>query len=127
MVKIIVDTSVWIEYFKNNKNYVHFIEENLDMENIYIVGPVIAELLHGVKSKKEFDILSESIEGIPFLDSGYNDWIKAGEILFELKKSGFSVPLTDTIIGAMALRADAAILTLDSHFKNIKDLKLVKL
>ena len=34
--RIIVDTSVWIEYFKNNQKYVPFIEDSLNLENILI-------------------------------------------------------------------------------------------
>ncbi len=56
--KIIIDTSIWIEYFKNNSDYVSFIEENLNLENIYILGPIISELLHGVINEKEYKILS---------------------------------------------------------------------
>ena len=54
--KIIIDTSIWIEYFKNNKKYVPTIETNLSLENILITGPIISELLHGVKGLREYDM-----------------------------------------------------------------------
>ena len=75
--KIIIDTSILIEYFKNNTKYVSFIEENLNLENIYIVGPIISELLHGVKTEKEYSMLFQSITAIPYLDCIFEDWIKA--------------------------------------------------
>ena len=123
--KIIVDTSIWIEYFRNNKSYVNLIEENLDLENIYILGPIVSELLHGVKDEKEYDLLSRSMDSIPFLDCTYDDWANAGNILFKVKKSGISIPLTDAIIGAVALRYNASVLTLDSYFKKIKSLRVL--
>jgi len=123
--KIIIDTSIWIEYFKNNSNYVTFIEENLNLENIYIIGPVISELLHGVKNEKEYLILSKSISAILYLDCIFEDWIKTGSILFDLKKKGKTIPLTDALIAAIAVRIDAAILTLDQHFKDIPGIKLL--
>lgn len=46
--RIIVDTSIWIEYFKNNQKYAPFIEDSLNLENILISGSIISELLHGV-------------------------------------------------------------------------------
>ena len=49
--RIIVDTSIWIEYFKNNQKYVPFIEDSLNLENILISGPIISELLHVFKSE----------------------------------------------------------------------------
>ena len=43
--KIIVDTSIWVEYFKNKSNIVEFIEENLLDDCIYMAGPIVSELL----------------------------------------------------------------------------------
>ena len=123
--KIIIDTSIWIEYFKNNSDYVSFIEENLNLENIYILGPIISELLHGVINEKEYKILSQSIGAIPYLDCTFEDWIKTGNILFYLKKKGKIIPLTDALISAVTLRINASILTLDQHFKEIPGIKLL--
>jgi hypothetical protein len=124
---IIVDTSVWIEYFKNNKVFVGYIEDNLSLDNIRITGLIISELLHGVKSRREYLLLSEAIRAIPYIECDYQDWLKTGEILFNLKKKGKVVPLSDALISAIALRIDAAVFTLDSHFKEIENVKLVDL
>ncbi|MEE8324924.1 MAG: PIN domain-containing protein [Candidatus Humimicrobiaceae bacterium] len=123
--RIIVDTSVWIEYFKNNQKYVPFIEDSLNLENILISGPIISELLHGVKSEKEYKLLSESISAVPCAECVYDDWIKTGETLYNLKKKGITVPLTDVLISVIAIRHDASILTLDKHFRSIDMIKLV--
>ncbi|MES0341264.1 MAG: PIN domain-containing protein [Candidatus Humimicrobiaceae bacterium] len=125
--RIIVDTSIWIEYFKNNKKYVPFIEDSLNLENILISGPIISELLHGVKSEKEYELLSESISAVPFAECVFDDWIKTGETLYNLKKKGITVPLTDVLISVIAIRHDASILTLDKHFKSIDMIKLIDL
>lgn len=125
--KIIIDTSVWIEYFKNNKDYVPFIEDNLNLENILISGLIISELLHGVKSEKEYKLLSESISAVPYAECIYEDWIATGEMLYNLKKKGISVPLTDVLISAIAIRYNASVLTLDKHFKSIARIKLIAL
>ena len=65
------------------------------------------------------------MDSIPFLDCTYDDWANAGNILFKVKKSGISIPLTDAIIGAVALRYNASVLTLDSYFKKIKSLRVL--
>lgn len=125
--RIIVDTSIWIEYFKNNQKYVSFIEDNLNLENILISGPIISELLHGIKSEKEYKLLSESISAVPYAECVYDDWIKTGETLYNLKKKGITVPLTDILISAIAIRHDASVLSLDKHFKSIDMIKLIEL
>ena len=123
--KIIVDTSVWIEYFKNNKKYVDFIEDNLNLDNIIITGLIIAELLYGVKNKEEYNLLTSSISAVPYTECIFEDWNKTGEILFELKKIGKTVPLSDALISAIAIRNNASVLTLDLHFKEISRIKSI--
>ncbi|MGM0366649.1 MAG: type II toxin-antitoxin system VapC family toxin [Actinomycetota bacterium] len=117
--KIIVDTSVWIEYFKNNKEYAPFIDDNLNLENILITGIIISELLQGVKGSKEYDMLSSSIVAIPYIECIYEDWVKTGKMLYDLRKKGISIPLTDALIAAIALRNNASVWTLDKYFKGI--------
>ncbi len=116
---VIVDTSVWIEYFKNNPRYVEIIESGLIKGNVYITGPIIAELLLGIKSDKEHSLLSSHIEAVPFLECGSAEWKKAGEISFIIRKSGLTIPLTDVIIAATAINNNASVLTLDAHFSLI--------
>ena len=58
-IKIIADTSIWIEYFKNKPETAAIIERGLLAGTIYMVGPVVAELLHGVKTEKELKKLTD--------------------------------------------------------------------
>lgn len=125
--RIIVDTSIWIEYFKNNKKYVAFIEKNLNLENILITGPIISELLHGIKGSREYDMLSRSIAAIPYIECIYEDWIETGKVLYNLRGRGIMVPLTDALIATVAIRKDASVLTLDEHFKDISSVTNLEL
>lgn len=125
--KIVVDTSVWIEYFKNNKDYVEYIEENLHLDSIYITGPVITELIQGIKGEKEYLLLSNSIKAIPYLECTFKDWVTAGEISFKLRKSGKVIPVTDILIAVISIKNNAKILTFDSHFRDIPGVELAPL
>ncbi len=124
--KIIVDTSIWIEYFKNNTSIADSIDAGLDKGYVYTVGPVLSELLQGVKSQKEFNMLSKVIHAIPYLDCDSKDWIDAGILSYSLRKKGITLPLTDIIIAAIAKNNHAAIYTLDKHFISIPDIELFK-
>lgn len=124
--KIIVDTSVWIEYFKGNTEYIELIEAGLNDGSICITGPIVSELLQGVKFEKEYGMLSSCIDAIPFIGFEYTDWMKAGKLSFKLRKKGITIPLTDVLIAVIAERYNAKILTLDKHFKNIQGVKLVQ-
>lgn len=120
-----VDTSVWIEYFKNNQDYVGYIEENLRLDSIYITGPVITELIQGVKGDKECMLLINTINAIPYLECSFQDWIMAGELSYRLRQTGKVIPVTDVLIAAISIRNSAKILTLDNHFRNIDGVELI--
>lgn len=121
---MIIDTSIWIEYFKNKPDIVKIIESGLNEESIYITGPIVSELLHGVKSEKEFEMLSKYIDAVPYLECELKDWIHAGKISFSLRKKGITVPLTDIIISAISINKGAKIFTLDKHFEQIPGIEL---
>ncbi|MFW5980582.1 MAG: PIN domain-containing protein [Halanaerobiaceae bacterium] len=121
--RIIVDTSIWIDYFKYEKN-VEFIENGLMNEKIFVVGPVVSELLQGVKTEKEYNKLINCIEAIPFIDTSFKDWKKAGTISYKLRRRGLTIPLTDIIISAIALNNQVFIYSKDEHFKKVPEVNL---
>ncbi|MGI6327385.1 MAG: PIN domain-containing protein [Dethiobacteria bacterium] len=51
-MKIIVDTSIWIEYFKDKAEITAIIDKGLLAGSVYMAGPVVSELLQGVKTEK---------------------------------------------------------------------------
>jgi Predicted nucleic acid-binding protein, contains PIN domain len=121
--KILVDTSIWVEYFKENSEIVETIDYELNNCNVYITGQIISELLQGVKIVKEFNLLSDHIDAIPYLDCNTNDWKMAGQISFQLRRTGKTILSSDVVIAAIAIRNNALIFTQDEHFKNIPDVK----
>ena len=70
--KIIVDTSIWIEYFRNNNSIVNMIERGLVSDTIYITGPIVSELLQGVRSDREYQTLSMHIDAVPYVNCKRN-------------------------------------------------------
>ena len=79
-MKIIVDTSIWIEYFKDKAEITAIIDKGLLAGSVYMAGPVVSELLQGVKTEKEFERLLGCIDAVPFIDSNFEDWRLAGSI-----------------------------------------------
>jgi len=123
-MKIIVDTSVWIEYLKNSPTIAENLDQQLLAGNIFTVGPVIAELLQGARTEKDYRILKNSIDGLPFIETTFEDWTLAGEISHKLRRKGVTLPITDCVIAAVAIHQNASLMTYDRHFANIPNLKL---
>ncbi len=120
MKKLLVDTSIWIEYFKGDKG-VHKIIHDNENYKVFITGPVIAELILGMKTQNEKENFAMCINALPKLQITDNDWIDAGNIGNTLRKTGVTVPLPDLIIFSIAKGNECTLFTLDKHFKIIKD------
>ncbi len=120
MKKLLVDTSIWIEYFKGEKGVQKIINDNKNYK-IFITGPVITELILGIKTQKEKKRFAMCINALPKLQISDNDWIAAGNIGNSLRKKGVTIPLPDLIIYSIAIANDCALFTLDKHFEFIRD------
>lgn len=118
---VVVDTSAWIEYFRSGEGRAsEALDVLLDEERALLCGVVEAEILRGLRPEEQGRI-SDLFRALPYLEAERRDWVKAGERLGELRQRGINIPLTDALIGALCLRHDAALLTLDRHLDHLPD------
>jgi predicted nucleic acid-binding protein len=118
MKEVIVDTSIWIEYFKGNQAAAKIIHDQTNFE-VHLAGPILTELIQGLKTEREKSAFSITMAGLPCIAISDQDWVNAGEIGFILRKKGVTVPLADLIIYTVALNNNCSIFTLDNHFEMI--------
>ena len=117
-MKVLIDTSAWIDFFRDTGGAVgDLVAEFIQLDQAYLTGPVMAELLHGARGKREVKNLDEVFAAIPILDVTGKDWLTTGNTLQALRKKGCTVPLTDVLIASVAQRNNMAVLTLDKHFQ----------
>lgn len=121
---VLIDTSIWIEYFNGNAQIGEAVDLLIDTERAYIAGPIMAELVHGAKNKKEAEELFANLKALPYVDIRKSDWSDIGFFLMELRKKGIAVPFTDAVIACMAIKNRLCVYSLDKHFSLID--KLVK-
>lgn len=125
--KVLVDTSVWIEFFRKKEPYYRVVSELMDDDRICCLGIVLAELLQGAKSEKELSTLKEFLHVFDFLPETAALWETAGELSFSLQRKGRTAGLSDCYIAVAAQSARVAIYSLDRHFSVIgkeTDMKL---
>jgi predicted nucleic acid-binding protein len=121
LAKVLIDTSVWIEFFRKKEPFYSRVLQLLDEDNICCTGIVLAELIQGAKSRKEIKTLKDFKYVFIFLEDSASAWEMAGELSFTLRQSGNQIGLSDCYIAICASKAKVAILTLDNHFKAIKE------
>jgi len=119
--KILIDTSVWIEYFRNKSSPIaDRVDRILDEDEVCVPKIVISELMQGAKSTKELSIIRDFIEAFNVIDQRDDTWIKAGRLSYKLKKKGKNIHLLDCYIAVIAQENGCKIFTLNRHFLEIK-------
>ena len=122
---VLVDTSIWIEYFnKPDSNTGKSLENLLKKGRVFITGIILTELLQGAKIKKEFESILESMLALPFLETTLSTWIQSGRISFVLRKKGITIPITDLVIASLSIENNCKIFTLDLHFNKIPNINI---
>jgi len=124
---VIVDTSVWIEFFdRNNPSVRGDLETLLRQEEVATAGMVLAELRRGCRSAPQVRGLQQAMEPLVYLEADRNSWLRAGELVAECSARGFQVGIADCLLAALAMRESASIFTLDRDFERIPRLRLFR-
>lgn len=121
MTSILIDTSAWIDFFRNQSGAVGDVVATLiERDQAVMTGPVLAELLQGLRSRQEINTLRELFDVLPYIEISRRDWEQTGDSLRKLRQRGITVPLTDALIANVAKRNGCSVLTLDRHFEHLE-------
>lgn len=118
MSGIIVDTSLWIEFFKKGTSW-DLLEQGLQDGRVWLSPIVAAELLSGVQSKKESTQLQDFLQELPLYPTPFKHWIEVGKLRSHLLKLGYSVSIPDAHLAQCALECQGPLLSLDKIFQKI--------
>ncbi|MBW2609344.1 MAG: PIN domain-containing protein [Deltaproteobacteria bacterium] len=118
-MSILVDTSVWVSYFRSGENYKKLdflIDENL----IAINDLIVAELVPFLKVRNQRKII-KLLLNIKKLDLSIN-WSEIIDYQFKCLKNGLNgIGIPDLIIAQNAKQNNCAIYSLDNHYWLIKE------
>lgn len=124
-MRIFVDSSVWIAFFKGSKSRaVEFLSEAIESGQIIYSHPIIIqEVLQGAKTEIEATKLAETLEGLTLLSSEYKPAESAARLYRKLRKIGKTVGTVDVLLASVCIENHLALLTNDSDFEGIPGLK----
>jgi hypothetical protein len=119
-VSILVDTSIWVEYFRSGNN-----TEKLDFlidENLIVINDLIlAELVPFLKFRNQRKII-DLLNNINKLKLSIN-WNQIIDFQFKCLKNGLNgIGIPDLIVAQNAKQNRCEIYSLDSHFRLMKDI-----
>jgi len=129
---ILVDTSVWIDFFAGRDlAHVARLEQLiLDNEDLAICGTILTEILQGIADDSTHRRVQRYLRPLLVLPMPETVYVRAVDIYRKLRKTGITIRKTnDCIIAATALEHHCQLLHTDKDFSPIEkhfSLKVVK-
>ena len=124
-MQVLVDTSVWIDYFRSGQNFKKLdflIDENLVVTNDLI----LAELNPFLKIKNQRKLI-KLLHAISKLELKIN-WEEIIEYQYKCLKNGINgVGIPDLIIAQNTKQNNCEIFSLDNHFQLMKNVLMLKI
>lgn len=130
-MKIIIDTCVWSLALRRKTSiedgYVNELKELIKEARVQLIGPVRQELLSGIKTKKQFNLLRDHLRAFEEIDITFQDYELAAEYFNTAGKKGIQGSNTDFLVCAISTRHKMPILTTDKdfiHFQTVLPIEL---
>lgn len=122
---VIADTSIWINAQRRPESGESTEFWRLyDAREIVMVGSVLAELLHGSRSRREFDTLLDHVDALRYFEVDRETWKLVGRIRRDLSRTGALIGFADSMTAALAMQHGCSVYTLDGDFERVPDLRL---
>jgi len=124
MDPVLVDTCVWIPFLNRRHGRAkHPLSILLEHDRVGIVGPVLQEILVGIRRKEQAGWVASQLDGCRWLNIEKMDWVLAADLGREVLKNGDALPAADLQIAAIAIRMDYSVWSTDPHFDKIDGLQ----
>ena len=116
---ILVDTSVWIDYFNGNENQHTDALDSALQEGVVAIGDLIfLEILQGFKNDGDFNRAKDTLESLDQYELfGHTMALKCAENYRTLRKKGITIrKTTDVIIASFCIESQIPLLFSDRDF-----------
>ena len=119
---ILVDTSVWIDFFAGrNLPHVDVLEQCiLDNEDLALCGIILTEILQGIADDTTHRRVRRYLSPLILLPMPEKIFVRAADIYRKLRKKGITIRKSnDCIIAATALEHNCPLLHNDKDFSSV--------
>ncbi len=128
MAKVLVDSSVWIDFFRNGQSKESQVFDKLARhDQVCIFEIIVVELLSGARNEPEYRMLEDRLAGLPRLEIPTGFWGKVAWARFRLARGGYQASVPDVSIAVIARHYGCSLLTLDRPLTRIAKSLSVKL
>ena len=124
---VLIDTTIWIEFFKSNPDYFEEVESLLEDQQVIIIEPVFAELIYGSRSKKERNAIISYWKVLPKIKFAENSLMDAADFANINNYHNLGIGLIDSVLSKVVTENNYQIWTLDKKIlKNLEEKYIYK-
>jgi predicted nucleic acid-binding protein len=126
---ILVDTSVWLEFFRVRESpYAEALDRLLEDERVCTANLIKAEIIPGARTPRQFRELKAYFDILPLAREPASLWEEIIDAQFRLKRAGINgISIPDLIIAVVAKTNEKVIFTKDSDFQRIRRVLSIEL
>lgn len=123
MADVLVDTTIWIQFFRRRSSppWRAALIDLLERDRVVLVDPIVAELLYGVRTEAERQVILDLATGTRAAPVDQETWIASGDLGRAWRSRGRTLPLVDCVIATVAARDGLALWTEDDDFGPLVD------
>jgi len=117
---VLVDTSVWIEFFRRSSEF--DLQAVVDLEEIVTCPPVIQEVLQGFNNQRSFLVAREAMLAFPVVEEHLplTAYLEAAELFRSARRAGLTVRSgVDCLIATCAIRNSLGLLHKNRDFDSL--------
>ena len=120
---VLVDSSVWLDYLRGEPKTIQILNRLIDSQSIVICGQILQELLQGARDTRAFNRLLKEMDLAQYEAEERQDFVRGARIFADLRSRGITIPPSDCLVGAVAIRRRLQLYAHDSHFDHIDELR----
>ena len=116
---VIVDTTVWIDYFRGSENpETTWLDAHLSRQRMALIDLILCEVLQGIHDEEEFGrVKGDLLKFQVFHSGGSRIALAAAQNYRELRRRGYTVRKTiDCLIATLCLQTKQELLHRDHDF-----------
>ena len=121
--RALVDSSFFIGWMRAGGDPLEELAGHSEEWELLTCGIVQIEVLRGMKQKKAYQRMADYMGCMLYVPTLNAVWERAIALAWNLDRLGRAMQVTDLLVASCALESKAAVLTFDSDFANIPDLR----
>ena len=123
--EVLIDSNVYIDLMRAKRDVVNVLYQWAGCRDMVLCGMIRLEVLRGIRSTRLLSRVSSFMDVMINVPTDNRLWAEATDLAWRLDRKGITLPATDLVIAASAMRLGAAVMTSDGHFREIEGLTVI--